>query len=213
MQAWQLEWIGYIASAIIALSLLITNVWYFRWINLVGASLFSMYGLMIGALPVAFMNGFIAVIDIFFIVRMTKRIDFFHYVTVTYKDSAFLRYFLRYYTRDIEFHFPHFSEDNLSPDQKYIFIVRNAMPVGVFTYHQKEDCAVIDLDYSIPAFRDLKNTRYLIRDALTEEFAAQGIKRLSTYSTVSKHIRYIKKLGFTEDLKQSNLFHLDLPMP
>jgi len=213
MQVWQLEWIGYIASAIIALSLLITNVWHFRWVNLVGAVLFSIYGLMIGAIPVALMNALIAGIDVFFIVQMTNRVDYFHYLTVTYKDSPFLRYFLRYYTRDIGFHFPRFSQDKLSPDQKYTFILRNAVSVGLFSYHQEGDCAVIDLDYTIPAYRDLKNTRYLIRDALAEEFAAQGIKRLCTYSTVPKHINYIKKLGFTEDTTQANLFHLSLPMP
>jgi hypothetical protein len=213
MQAWQLEWIGYIASAIIALSLLITNVWHFRWVNLVGAVLFSIYGLMIGALPVAFMNGLIAVIDVFFIVQMSNRVDYFHYLTVSYKDSPFLRYFLRYYTRDIGFHFPRFSQDALSPEQKYTFILRNAVSVGLFSYHVEGDCAVIDLDYTIPAYRDLKNTRYLIRDGLAEDFAAQGITRLCTYSSVPKHIAYIKKLGFREDPTQANLFHLDLPMP
>ena len=54
-----LEWIGYIASGIVALSLLITNVWHFRWVNLVGASLFSLYGALIGSIPVALLNGLI----------------------------------------------------------------------------------------------------------------------------------------------------------
>lgn len=206
------EWIGYIASGIVALSLLITNVWHFRWVNLVGASLFSLYGALIGSIPVALLNGLIALIDIWFIVQMSNRIDYFHYLTVTYKDSPYLRYFLRYYTRDIGHHFPRFSQDNLSPGQQYTFILRNAVSVGLFSYHQEGDCAVIDLDYTIPAYRDLKNTRYLVRDALAGEFAGRGIKRLCTYSTVPKHIAYIKKLGFTEDATQANLFHLELPM-
>ena len=207
-----LEWIGYTASAIVALSLLITNVWYFRWVNLGGAILFSSYGLLIGSFPVALLNGLIAVIDIYFIVQMSNKVDYFHYLTTTYKDSPFLRYFLRYYSRDIGHHFPRFSQDKLSPEQKYTFVLRNAVSVGLFSYHQEGDCAVIDLDYTIPAYRDLKNTHYLIRDALSEEFKALGIKRLCTYSTVPKHISYIKKLGFTEDPAQPNLYRLDLPM-
>ncbi|HMP90244.1 MAG TPA: hypothetical protein PJ991_08575 [Kiritimatiellia bacterium] len=206
------EWIGYIASAIIAISLLITNLWYFRWINLVGAFLFSIYGLIIGSVPVALMNGIIAVIDIYFIVQMTRKVDYFHYLTVTFKDSPYLRYFLRYYTRDISYHFPRFNPERLSPDQKYTFILRNAVSVGLFSYHVEGDCAVIDLDYTTPAYRDLQNTRYLVREALAEEFQHQNIKRLCTYSTVPKHVNYIKKLGFTEDPQQPNMYRLDLPM-
>ncbi|HMO51346.1 MAG TPA: hypothetical protein PKE26_08740 [Kiritimatiellia bacterium] len=212
MEASVLEWIGYSASAIIALSLLITNLWYFRWINLVGAALFSLYGVLIGAPPVAILNGLIAAIDAYFIVQMTRRVDYFHYLTVTFKDSPFLRYFLRYYTRDIGHFFPRFYPEKLSPDQKYTFVLRNAVSVGVFSYHVDGDCAVIDLDYTIPAYRDLKNTRYLIREALDEEFRQQGIRRLCTYTTVARHIAYIKKMGFTEDAEQPNLYRLDLPM-
>lgn len=206
------EWVGYGASAIIAISLLITNLWYFRWINLAGATLFSIYGLLIGSPPVAALNGIIAVIDLYFIVQMTKKVDYFHYLTVTYEDSPYLRYFLRYYTRDISHHFPRFNSEKLPPDQKFVFVLRNAVSVGLFSYHVEGDCAVIDIDYTIPAYRDLKNTRYLIRDALAEEFKRAGITRLCTFSTVRKHISYIEKLGFTEDTQQPNLYHLDLPM-
>jgi len=206
------EWVGYIASAIIAISLLITNLWYFRWVNLIGAFSFAVYGLLIGSTPVFILNALIAGIDLYFIFQMMKRVDYFHYLTVTFKESAYLRYFLRYYTRDISYHFPRFSPERLSPDQKYTFILRNAVSVGLFSYHVEGDCAVIDIDYTIPAYRDLQNTRYLIRDALAEEFAAQKIERLCIYSTVAKHITYIKKLGFVEDPKQPNIYRLKLPM-
>lgn len=206
------EWLGYIASGIIAISLLITNLWYFRWVNLIGAAAFSVYGVVIGSPPVAMLNGIIAGIDLYFILQMLKRVDYFHYLTVTYKDSPFLQYFLRYYTRDIGHHFPRFFPDNLSADQKYTLVIRNAVTVGVFSYHIDGDCGVIDLDYTIPAYRDLKNTRYLIREALAEEFKRQGVTRLRTYSTVPKHIHYIIKLGFTEDPDQPNMYHMNLPM-
>lgn len=206
------EWLGYIASGIIALSLLITNLWYFRWVNLIGASAFSLYGIMIGSPPVAVLNGIITAIDLYFIFQMLHRVDYFHYLTVTYKDSPFLQYFLRYYTRDIGHHFPRFAPEKLSPDQRYTLVIRNAVTVGIFSYHIDGDGGVIDIDYTIPAYRDLKNTRYLIREALADEFKQQGITHLRTYSTVPKHIHYIEKLGFTEDPGQPNMYHLVLPM-
>lgn len=212
MSATQLEWIGYIASGVLALSFIITNVWYFRWVNLIGASLFAVYGLLIKSMPVFYLNGLIAGIDVFFIFQMMNKVDYFHYLTSTYRDNEFLRYFLRYYSRDISYHFPRFDLDECPPDQKFTFVVRNAVSVGLFAYHIEGDCAVIDLDYTIPAYRDLKNTRYLIRDALADEFGQHSIKRLCTYTTVPQHIRYIKRLGFTEDKDRSHAFHLELPM-
>ena len=206
------EWVGYIASAVIAASLLISNLWYFRWINLAGALIFCLYGLLIGSIPVAMMNGLIAVIDVYFIIQMTRKIDYFHYLTVVFKESGYLQYFLRYYTRDISYHFPRFFPEKLPPDQKFTFVLRNAVSVGVFSYHKEGDCGVIDIDYTIPAYRDLKNTRYLIRDALARDFEQEGIKRLSVYSTVSNHVSYIKKLGFTPDATHPNVYNLALPM-
>ncbi|MEZ5149235.1 MAG: hypothetical protein R2759_19740 [Bacteroidales bacterium] len=45
-----LEWIGYMASGIIALSMTMSSIVKFRWINLVGAGTFATYGFLIGAI-------------------------------------------------------------------------------------------------------------------------------------------------------------------
>ena len=44
-----LELIGYLASAIIALSMALNSIAWFRIVNLIGAALFSIYGFVIGA--------------------------------------------------------------------------------------------------------------------------------------------------------------------
>lgn len=207
-----MEWIGYAASAIIAFSLLITNVWWFRRVNLVGACMFCAYGFLIGSTPVALMNGLIALIDVFFIVQQMNRIDYFHYVTVTYRESKFLQYFLRYYTRDISYHFPRFFPEKLSDDQLYTFIVRNAVSVGVFSYHVEDGDGIIDLDYVIPAYRDLKNTRYLLQEALAPRLEKENIQRFVVHSTVKKYIKHIKALGFVEDPERPYTYILTLPL-
>ena len=51
-----LDWIGYIASLIVLVSLLMSSVKKLRWINLGGALLFGIYGFLIGSLPTGFMN-------------------------------------------------------------------------------------------------------------------------------------------------------------
>lgn len=59
-----LELYGYLGSVLIAVSLMMADIYKLRWINLVGAGAFSSYGLLIGSWPVAILNGFIVLIDI-----------------------------------------------------------------------------------------------------------------------------------------------------
>ena len=69
--------IGYIASALVAVSLMMSSILKLRVINLVGASLFTVYGLLIGAYPVAVMNLFIVLIDLYYLrdmVSITRRL-------------------------------------------------------------------------------------------------------------------------------------------
>ena len=66
------EWVGYLASAVVAISLMMSNIKKLRWWNLIGAGLFVAYGLAIDAIPVALVNFFIVLIDAYYIVKIYK---------------------------------------------------------------------------------------------------------------------------------------------
>ncbi|MDO6620346.1 MULTISPECIES: YgjV family protein [unclassified Shewanella] len=66
------EWVGYLASAVVAISLMMANIKKLRWWNLIGAALFVAYGLAIGAIPVALVNFFIVLIDIYYLIKLYK---------------------------------------------------------------------------------------------------------------------------------------------
>ncbi|MPY22884.1 hypothetical protein FM037_04090 [Shewanella psychropiezotolerans] len=66
------EWVGYLASVVVAISLMMSNIKKLRWWNLIGAGLFVAYGLAIDALPVALVNFFIVLIDAYYIVKIYK---------------------------------------------------------------------------------------------------------------------------------------------
>ncbi|WP_144212782.1 YgjV family protein [Shewanella donghaensis] len=66
------EWVGYLASVVVAISLMMSNIKKLRWWNLIGAALFVAYGLAIDALPVALVNFFIVLIDIYYLVKLYK---------------------------------------------------------------------------------------------------------------------------------------------
>ena len=77
---------GYLASGIIALSMTMSSIVRFRWINLVGASTFAIYGILIGALPVALLNGFIVMVDIYYLLRIYGKKELFETIEIR-KDN------------------------------------------------------------------------------------------------------------------------------
>lgn len=62
-----IEVIGYVASAIIAVSLTMSSIVKLRVLNLLGAFLFGTYGVFISSIPVALVNYFIATVNIFYL--------------------------------------------------------------------------------------------------------------------------------------------------
>ena len=66
------EWVGYLASALVALSLMMSDIKKLRWWNLCGAALFVAYGVAIDAIPVALVNFFIVIIDCYYLVKLYR---------------------------------------------------------------------------------------------------------------------------------------------
>lgn len=67
-----IEWIGYAASVVIALSLLMTDIVKLRVINAIGCLIFVVYGWLVGAYPVVISNGIIFIIDIYQLFKLNK---------------------------------------------------------------------------------------------------------------------------------------------
>jgi len=64
------EYLGYVASVFIIMSLLTTNVKRFRYMNLIGCSSFFIYGTIIQAYPVIVLNTSCILINIFNIIKL-----------------------------------------------------------------------------------------------------------------------------------------------
>jgi len=65
-----IEIMGYAASVMVAISLTMKDIVKLRVLNFIGCTLFAAYGLMIDALPVVATNGFIAVVNVYFLLKM-----------------------------------------------------------------------------------------------------------------------------------------------
>ena len=66
------EILGYLASVMVAISLMMKDIVKLRILNFIGCALFSTYGAAIEAWPVAGMNAFIACINVYYLVKMYR---------------------------------------------------------------------------------------------------------------------------------------------
>ena len=87
------EWFGYASSSVVAVSLLMRSLIKLRWINLAGALMFTTYGLLIRAYPVALLNFAIAGITVCCLAKIYRQKDQLKLVPVG-AGSALLAEFL-----------------------------------------------------------------------------------------------------------------------
>ncbi|HAF29528.1 MAG TPA: hypothetical protein DCG75_10815 [Bacteroidales bacterium] len=192
-----LQWIGYIASVIIALSMTMNSIVKFRWINLAGAITFSTYGFLIGALPVGFLNGFIVCVDIYYLTVIYTKKEIFEILEVRAENKYMIR-FLEFHSKEIQEYFPGF---NYKPEMNTIsfFILRNMAVAGLFLAHREENHILkVGLDYVIPEYRDFKNGRYIYH-RLRKKFIDDGFTKVMASGNSDKYTKYLKKIGFIEN--------------
>jgi hypothetical protein len=198
-----IELIGYLASALVAVSLVMTNVWRLRLLNFIGASVFVVYGVAGRVYPVIAVNLFIAAVDLYYIMRMSTGKDIFKFMPVDAGDPL-LDNFLAYHARDIRKFFPDFSIKKIA-GARCVFILRNLMPVGLFVYTEAAGSALIHLDYVITDYRDLKNARYLYnRPQNRADF--KDLQYFTAAGASPAHASYLRKIGFSEDPQTAGRF-------
>jgi hypothetical protein len=190
------ELIGYLASALIVLSLLMASVLKLRIINLVGAFVFTAYGVLIDSAPVVLTNGAIVMIDIYYLWKMWREqaAESYFEVVAWPTDGVYLPRFLTFHAEDIARSQPHF--DGVHDDHVAFVVLRDAQPVGAVLVRDPGDgTAVVDLDYVIPAHRDFQAGAHVFGPH--GPFATRGIRTVSAAAETPMHQRYLERLGFT----------------
>ena len=200
-----LEIFGYVASVLIALSLMMSNIKQLRWINLFGAAAFSAYGYFIDAYPVFILNGWIALVDIYYLVRIYQEKDQFDLVKLRSVESPLFNLLKQSYGKDITQLHKGFEWNQL--DDALVFLLfRNMKPVGFFACKELNDEGKVEvlLDYIIPEDRDFKAAKFMFASD-NNQLKQEGIKHLVVKPYGKSHELYLSRVGF---IKQKNGFEL-----
>jgi hypothetical protein len=184
-----IEAIGYLGSALVLVSFLMASVVKLRVVNTIGSVIFTAYAFIIHSYPTAIMNVCLVLINIYYLVKMSNTKVDYSIVRVNTKD-ALVSYLLRFYSADIMDCFPEtlldFSESNLG----YV-VCHNGKPVSLFFGKEKDGVVDIDLDYSIPEYRDFSIGKYLL-----DKLPGEGIRSLIYRGSDENHKAYLLKMGY-----------------
>ncbi len=189
-----LQVLGYAASALIALSMAMRSIVRLRWINLIGAVCFTIYGALIEAYPVALLNLLIVGINVWFLVRSRRQNENFSVVTMS-PDSPYVQEFLRFHAADIARFQPEFRHD-ASATTPVLVTLRDLVPAGMMIGHRHGETLEVALDYVAPQFRDFRVGDYLL-NSRGDVFRTLGVSRLATSGGSPDHTRYLERMGFT----------------
>ncbi len=185
---------GYIATVIIAISLMMSSIIKLRIINLIGAAMFSTYGFIIGAYPVFILNGFITLIDAYYLIQIFGAKEYFRVLEVK-PNSEYLNHFLKFYESDIKKFIPTFSLEETSDTNHVMFVLRDTVPAGlVISEYLANDVIYMKLDYAVEGFRDFKIGKYVF----AEIFKQKKVKKIYSDPGNEKHQKYLKKMGFVK---------------
>ncbi len=191
------ELLGYLASALVVLSLAMSSVVRLRALSLIGSVLFGIYGLLIGAIPIVVTNVVIMAINIYFLWRAYTDTEFFDLLEVR-PDSKYVEGLVDFYRDDIAKTQPDFRFDP-KPGQIALLVLRNMIPAGLLIVEPVDDSTLrVVLDYATPRYRDFKNGRYLFRDH-PEVFLDRGYRTLIAEDGTDAYEKYLRRMGFRSD--------------
>ena len=193
------EYIGYLASVLLAFSLITVNAIKFRWLNIFGCISFMVYGFLIHAYPVIIANTVLLGINIYQLIRMYKYDEIFHLVQVQPEDKI-IENFVSFYKKDIKNYFPNYSVS--STENKICFVVLRDMAIAnlfVATL-TKNGNALVEIDYTEAKYRDYKTGNFIFFKE-KESLLQKGIRNV-VYENVfnKKHLDFIKVMGFKEQV-------------
>ena len=194
-----IEWIGFVGSVIVAVSLTMNSIRKLRWYNLFGAAVFSAYGFAIGALPVGLLNLFIVLVNVYYLQRLYSAKAAFKSILIEINDP-YLDYFLDFHQEEIKEFFPHFDKENIkdTDESKTTFVLlllKNAVVTGAFIGVKNNHRLYVHLDFVTLEYRDLQPGDF-IYNKNNQMMKDAGIEQIICMTENKGHMKYLRNMGF-----------------
>lgn len=189
------EVIGYVASALVVVSLAMTSVVRLRVISLAGSTAFVVYGMQLGSPPIVVTNASIMCLNVWFL-RQELGGKRALGATVVPADDPFLVDFLRFHLADIHRFQPTFELPGPPPHtQVALLLMRDGLPAGALIGRVDGDEFRVALDYVTKPYRDSQISTWLYGKG-SGVFRKLGVERVTTAPGTEPHATYLARNGF-----------------
>ena len=184
-----IEAVGYLGSALVLVSFLMSSVVKLRVVNTVGSLIFTVYALIIRSYPTAVMNLCLVGINLFYLWKL-RRQDPSYRLLPLQPGESYVQDFLRRWAEDIAQFFPERRPEEMEPNRVYM-VFHGDEPAGILLGREADGVLDVGLDYSTPAYRDCSVGVFLLENLPRP-------LRVRYSDAEAAHLPYLKRLGFTE---------------
>ena len=202
--------VGYTASLLLAISLLVNNDLKFRWLNTWGCIAFIGYGILIHAFPIILTNSILLLINLFYLIKIYRTHEDFELIEFKGEEKL-VHKFLSFHQSDIQAYFPEYRQEETGNNINFV-VLRDLVIANMFVAELTEDgTAIVKINYTVPRYRDYKVGRFIF-DRENKYLVSKGVRRLIYQSVFNKkHEKFIRVMGFKkEKINDSQIFVMQL---
>lgn len=185
-----IEAIGYLGSFLVLVSFLMVSVFKLRVVNSIGSIIFTAYAFIIHSYPTAIMNICLVLINIYYLIKMSRSSEKEYDFVKTDTNDSLLQYSLSKYGDDIRKCFPGISMNFSQANCSYV-VCHDGKPAGIMIGKKDNNDVELLLDYSIPEYRDFSIGKFLF-----SMLRAEGIRTVIYRGSDENHKAYLSKTGF-----------------
>ena len=185
-----IEIFGYIGSALVVVSMLMSSIVKLRIINTVGSVISGTYAVICGALPLAVMNVCLIAINGYNLVKLLKTKQVYDLV-VGNADDTLVQYFLERYAGDIKTYFPDFDAAKSVGKRAFVTCCEGNI-AGVAIGEEHGDVFDAEIDYTTPTYRDCSVGKYLHTKLPDCDISAVRYPEKPS----DAHVAYLTKIGY-----------------
>jgi hypothetical protein len=192
------EVFGYLASVLLALSLLVNNDLRFRWLNTFGNLSFITYGIIINAFPLILTNSILLLINLYRLVKIYRTEEDFDLLEFN-EGGKLIDKFLSFHEEDIKQYFPTYNLYEENNNLKFI-ILRDMAVANIFVASVREDgTAIVRINYTVAKYRDYKVGKFIF-DKEKDYLLSKGVRTVLYEDVYNKqHKKFLLKMGFKKE--------------
>ena len=188
--------LGYAASFIIFIALVMKSIVKLRILTAIGCLLFVIFAFKTDSWPAVVMNIGIVFIDIYYLYKMMQVKDSFEMLAVN-KDNEIIKFFFEKHKQELT---ALFGNEAFTKAEKTAICFRNNDIAGLIAYTvtaaDAGKTANLLIDFVVPNARDLAVGKHLFIEDQSF-WKQQGVTTVTVEKPSAAHIRYLEQLGFT----------------